>query len=333
MSAPPNRMWPFGVRQLADIAVKALSPAINDPYTAIQALEHLGVLLAKLVRRPLGSQRLHDDAGTTRVVVPGPDLSCTSTWPPAVPAATGAPNPAWTGPCSRVLATTGMFCHDPADRALLRQTRKARGRRRPADHPTTGRPGTRALARRPRPATARWIVMTAQPTMPPVRLNAVAGWQCNAHGGAVLRILLAAQSLVPPILARALRTQRPRPRAPHEGACDPLPAMPGLWVPPRGSSTPHIERSKPEHVQLRRRADQETLTGLLARLPTTVPGRRPELNVSHLPSLPLLTDARVLCGSMKDLLTRRCLRSSKALQLAAETHLAGIRYFGDCFCR
>jgi uncharacterized membrane protein len=41
----------FGVRQLADIAVKALSPAINDPYTAIQSLEHLGVVLAVLARR------------------------------------------------------------------------------------------------------------------------------------------------------------------------------------------------------------------------------------------------------------------------------------------
>ena len=33
----------FGVRQLIDIASKALSPAINDPYTAVQAIDHLGV--------------------------------------------------------------------------------------------------------------------------------------------------------------------------------------------------------------------------------------------------------------------------------------------------
>ena len=35
----------FGLRQLVDAACKALSPAVNDPYTAIQAIEHLSVLL------------------------------------------------------------------------------------------------------------------------------------------------------------------------------------------------------------------------------------------------------------------------------------------------
>ena len=38
----------LGVRQLADIASKALSPAINDPYTAVQALDHLSVILSAL---------------------------------------------------------------------------------------------------------------------------------------------------------------------------------------------------------------------------------------------------------------------------------------------
>jgi uncharacterized membrane protein len=38
----------LGMRQLCDAACKALSPAINDPYTAIQASEHLSVLFAAL---------------------------------------------------------------------------------------------------------------------------------------------------------------------------------------------------------------------------------------------------------------------------------------------
>jgi uncharacterized membrane protein len=37
----------FGLRQLVDPACKALSPAVNDPYTAIQAIEHLAVLFAR----------------------------------------------------------------------------------------------------------------------------------------------------------------------------------------------------------------------------------------------------------------------------------------------
>jgi uncharacterized membrane protein len=109
----------FGVRQLADIAVKALSPAINDPYTAIQALEHLGVLLARLVRRPLGSQRLHDDASTMRVVVPGRDLSYYLDLATGQIRRYGCAEPRVDRALLRVLATTGMFCHDPGDRALL----------------------------------------------------------------------------------------------------------------------------------------------------------------------------------------------------------------------
>ena len=41
----------FGIRQLADVASKALSPAINDPYTANQAIDHLGTILAALTLR------------------------------------------------------------------------------------------------------------------------------------------------------------------------------------------------------------------------------------------------------------------------------------------
>ena len=36
----------FGIRQQIDIGCKALSPAINDPYTAVQAIDHLSVSAA-----------------------------------------------------------------------------------------------------------------------------------------------------------------------------------------------------------------------------------------------------------------------------------------------
>jgi uncharacterized membrane protein len=112
-------MQPSGVRQLADIAVKALSPAINDPYTAIQALEHLGVLLANLARRPLGTQRLRDHAGTIRVVVPGRDLSYYLDLATGQIRRYGCAEPRVDRALLRVLATTGTFCHDRADRRLV----------------------------------------------------------------------------------------------------------------------------------------------------------------------------------------------------------------------
>ncbi|HEX8631125.1 MAG TPA: DUF2254 domain-containing protein [Catenuloplanes sp.] len=64
----------FGFRQLTDIAVKALSPGINDPVTAAHAVGHMADLLVRLTGRRLGPT-LHEDAdGTGRVVVPDRDL-------------------------------------------------------------------------------------------------------------------------------------------------------------------------------------------------------------------------------------------------------------------
>jgi len=65
----------FGIRRLVDIGNKALSPAINDPYTAIQAVHHLAVLLCILARRRLGDRLCRDEQGTLRVAVPLPDFA------------------------------------------------------------------------------------------------------------------------------------------------------------------------------------------------------------------------------------------------------------------
>jgi uncharacterized membrane protein len=59
----------FGIRQLVDIACKAMSPAVNDPYTAVQAVDRLSVLFCALATRPLGVHVARDAA--VEVVVPG----------------------------------------------------------------------------------------------------------------------------------------------------------------------------------------------------------------------------------------------------------------------
>jgi uncharacterized membrane protein len=64
----------FGIRQLVDIALKALSPGINDPTTAEQALDHLSGALALLLHRcgPDPERSLPDG---TRVRFEIPDFS------------------------------------------------------------------------------------------------------------------------------------------------------------------------------------------------------------------------------------------------------------------
>jgi uncharacterized membrane protein len=60
----------YGIRQLVDVASKALSPAVNDPTTALQALDRVEELLTLAVVRPDPTGVYRDDAGQVRLVRP-----------------------------------------------------------------------------------------------------------------------------------------------------------------------------------------------------------------------------------------------------------------------
>ncbi len=62
----------YALRLLVDIAIKALSPAINDPTTAVQALDQIQDHLLRLGRRRLEIGAVRDSEGTLRLVVPHP---------------------------------------------------------------------------------------------------------------------------------------------------------------------------------------------------------------------------------------------------------------------
>jgi uncharacterized membrane protein len=63
----------YAIRLLVDIAIKALSPAINDPTTAVQALDQIEDLLLRLGRCRLEIGAFRDAAGTSRLVMSFPD--------------------------------------------------------------------------------------------------------------------------------------------------------------------------------------------------------------------------------------------------------------------
>jgi uncharacterized membrane protein len=63
----------FGFRQLVDIAEKALSPALNDPTTAVQSIDRLHDLLRRIGTRPQPTGAHADADGEMRLVVPVPD--------------------------------------------------------------------------------------------------------------------------------------------------------------------------------------------------------------------------------------------------------------------
>jgi uncharacterized membrane protein len=62
----------YAIRLLVDIAIRALSPAINDPTTAVQALDQIEDLLRRLGRRQLDAGYARDGSGAIRVTFPVP---------------------------------------------------------------------------------------------------------------------------------------------------------------------------------------------------------------------------------------------------------------------
>jgi uncharacterized membrane protein len=58
----------FGIRQIVDIALKAISPGVNDTSTAIICIDHLGALLAYVGPRSLGAH-LRSEPSQDRVLL------------------------------------------------------------------------------------------------------------------------------------------------------------------------------------------------------------------------------------------------------------------------
>lgn len=63
----------FAVQQLTEMAVRALSPGTNDPYTALTALDELSAGLVRLAARPAAVGVLRDGEGRARVRTCRPD--------------------------------------------------------------------------------------------------------------------------------------------------------------------------------------------------------------------------------------------------------------------
>jgi uncharacterized membrane protein len=59
----------YAVNQLVEMAVRAMSPAINDPFTAMTCLDHLGEGLARFIRHGAKSPHYYDQENRLRLVL------------------------------------------------------------------------------------------------------------------------------------------------------------------------------------------------------------------------------------------------------------------------
>jgi uncharacterized membrane protein len=62
----------YSIRQLVEVALRALSPGINDPHTAMTCVDWLGVALARLARHGMPPRFGTDDQGRIRLVTDTP---------------------------------------------------------------------------------------------------------------------------------------------------------------------------------------------------------------------------------------------------------------------
>ena len=63
----------FGIRQVVDVAMKALSPGINDTTTAVMCVDYLAAILTRLTTRRIGTPHALE-TGELRVIARGPSF-------------------------------------------------------------------------------------------------------------------------------------------------------------------------------------------------------------------------------------------------------------------
>ncbi|WP_342378630.1 DUF2254 domain-containing protein [Myxococcus stipitatus] len=115
----------LGVRQLVDVAIKALSPGINDPYTAVEALDQLTFLLCELSGMRLGPRVLADASGTPRVFLHGPTHRDLLTLASDQVLRYGAEEPAVVLRLLRMTAAVGRNLREAEDRQAAREQLRA----------------------------------------------------------------------------------------------------------------------------------------------------------------------------------------------------------------
>lgn len=71
----PEQDFEYGFRQLVEVALRALSPGINDPFTAMDCIDYLGAGLQSTFARPLPQPVHRDREGAIRVVACGTDYA------------------------------------------------------------------------------------------------------------------------------------------------------------------------------------------------------------------------------------------------------------------
>ena len=150
----------FGILQIADIALKALSPGINDTTTAVTCVDHLGALIACAAKRRIGPRVREEPDGVT-VITAGPDFSGLVALAFDDIRRNASGNVTVLGRLFDAIETVGHFTRNPRRRAALAEQVEllAEATQRTVDAPSD----REVLAERARLARVRLAAMAAAP--------------------------------------------------------------------------------------------------------------------------------------------------------------------------
>jgi uncharacterized membrane protein len=110
----------FGLRQLVDIALRALSPAVNDLYTAIQVVHHVSAIGSVLATRVLPDDVRRDDSGALLVRLSYPGFATYLHVACAQIRRYGARDPLVLAALLQLLSSVAQNCVDPTRRAAIK---------------------------------------------------------------------------------------------------------------------------------------------------------------------------------------------------------------------
>lgn len=71
MRRTPRQDVECAIEELVEVAVRSLSPGINDPFTAVNCIDYLGSTLGRLAERKAPKSARYDESGCLRVLAPG----------------------------------------------------------------------------------------------------------------------------------------------------------------------------------------------------------------------------------------------------------------------
>jgi uncharacterized membrane protein len=110
----------FGLRQMVDIALRALSPAINDPYTGVQVVHHVSAVAAVLASRAIQDDVRRDGSGAVLVWLPYPGFATYLHLGCSQIRRYGAREPMVLAALLQLLSAVAQNCIDTARRAAVK---------------------------------------------------------------------------------------------------------------------------------------------------------------------------------------------------------------------